>query len=376
MMDIMKQALDLLKERAYFSRDVDWEALAAEIADLPPDVAILKAVKALKDHHSFYIQVAHKSSIGPLSKPVGYGAYILAPDFIINEISPQSAADQAGLQVGDVVEQVDGETPATSDTRLRLDPEKPVRLMIRRGLDRLEFTLTAGPVEMMPMPYGHMVADGIGCVTLFAHGNPAYDQAYIDAAQAAIRDCAAAGAKAWIVDLRRNRGGNMWTMITGIGPLLGDGLLGAFINADGGQTRWFHRSGVSLYQQSGKPEEVEHMRASNPVPTFKAKTTPVAVLTSRLTDSSGEMTLIALRGRKNTRTFGETTTGNVTGVAMHELKDGSILGIAESIAADRTAHAYVSIIKPDEAVEVDWHKLNKDDDPVVAAAVKWLRSVS
>src|ERR1700727_3834452 len=34
--------------------------------------------------------------------------------------------------------------------------------------------------------------------------------------------------KGWIVDLRGNTGGNMWPMLAGIGPILGDGVVGAF----------------------------------------------------------------------------------------------------------------------------------------------------
>ena len=33
----------------------------------------------------------------------------------------------------------------------------------------------------------------------------------------------------WIVDLRENRGGNMYPMIAGLGPLVGEGILGYFI---------------------------------------------------------------------------------------------------------------------------------------------------
>src|SRR5882757_2893833 len=38
----------------------------------------------------------------------------------------------------------------------------------------------------------------------------------------------------WIIDLRKNSGGNCWPMLAGIGPLLGDGLYGYFVS---GETR-------------------------------------------------------------------------------------------------------------------------------------------
>ena len=32
--------------------------------------------------------------------------------------------------------------------------------------------------------------------------------------------------KGWILDLRENSGGNCWPMLTGLGPLLGNGICG------------------------------------------------------------------------------------------------------------------------------------------------------
>jgi hypothetical protein len=37
----------------------------------------------------------------------------------------------------------------------------------------------------------------------------------------------------WIVDLRGNSGGDMWPMVAGLGPIIGDGVLGAFVAPDG-----------------------------------------------------------------------------------------------------------------------------------------------
>ncbi len=42
----------------------------------------------------------------------------------------------------------------------------------------------------------------------------------------------------WIVDLRGNDGGNMWPVVAGIGPILGEGIVGFFIDASENQTSW------------------------------------------------------------------------------------------------------------------------------------------
>ena len=57
-----------------------------------------------------------------------------------------------------------------------------------------------------------------------------------------LTDLSAQNPKGWIVDLRGNTGGNMWPMLTGIGPILGDGTVGSFVAADGNIT-WFYQDG-------------------------------------------------------------------------------------------------------------------------------------
>ena len=53
----------------------------------------------------------------------------------------------------------------------------------------------------------------------------------------------------WLVDLRGNRGGNLWPMLAGIGPVLGDGLAGAFIDPDGNVTHWGYAAGASCVRR-------------------------------------------------------------------------------------------------------------------------------
>jgi carboxyl-terminal processing protease len=49
----------------------------------------------------------------------------------------------------------------------------------------------------------------------------------------------------WIVDVRGNTGGNMWPMIAGIGPVLGEGLAGYFIDPTGAEILWEYRDGAA-----------------------------------------------------------------------------------------------------------------------------------
>ena len=71
----------------------------------------------------------------------------------------------------------------------------------------------------------------------------------------------------WIVDLRSNGGGNMWPMIAGVGPLLGDGPLGYFIDPVGVETPWEYRERIrALRGFSGRHRDT-------PVPVAAATTT-------------------------------------------------------------------------------------------------------
>ena len=62
----------------------------------------------------------------------------------------------------------------------------------------------------------------------------------------------------WIVDVRGNGGGNMWPMIAGVGPILGEGRAGYFIDPVGAEIFWEYRDGASweggdLAQRVGPP---------------------------------------------------------------------------------------------------------------------------
>ena len=58
---------------------------------------------------------------------------------------------------------------------------------------------------------------------------------YAAKVQNVIAELALKNPRGWIVDLRGNGGGNMWAMLAGVGPILGEGEPGASLQEDGTQ---------------------------------------------------------------------------------------------------------------------------------------------
>jgi C-terminal processing protease CtpA/Prc len=190
---------------------------------------------------------------------------------------------------------------------------------------------------------GRALPGRVGYLSLpSARGSEKVFQQYVREGRDAVAKADRPNACGWVIDLRRNRGGNMWPMLAVVGPILGDGDVGSFLDADGKKTVW------SI--EKGSPRLDGDSTGWGTSPPVGGGSAPVAVLTSRSTASSGEAVTVAFRGRPGTRSFGEDTTGLPTGNAQHRLSDGAILNLTEVMDADRTGRAYDGPIPPDQPV--------------------------
>lgn len=178
----------------------------------------------------------------------------------------------------------------------------------------------------------------------------------------------------WIVDLRQNGGGNMWPMLVGIGPILGEGTLGYFKERKG-YTPWFYRKGRAGLIAQHLEQEMFSVNA-NDVPSDISTNSSVAVLIDGGTGSSGEAVAISFLGKHNVRFFGEKTAGLSTGNETINLTDGATLFLTTSIMADRNRKLYLDGIKPDLTISTvgsDGRILvGTSTDPVLGAAIKWI----
>jgi carboxyl-terminal processing protease len=203
------------------------------------------------------------------------------------------------------------------------------------------------------------VPASIGYVRVTAFSGSATEAlSFADGIQASIRSMDRENLAGWIVDLRGNGGGNMWPMLAGLGPILGQGLAGYFIDPVGVRIPWEYREGGSF--SGGFMTQVVTSSYA-----LKRGSPRVAVLTDNRVASSGEATAIAFRARPDTRSFGTSTCGLSTANSAFTVADGSILNLTVATMADRTGRSYGDVVVPDEVIS--------DGDPV-ARAVEWLQT--
>lgn len=147
-----------------------------------------------------------------------------------------------------------------------------------------------------------------------------------------------ADARGVVLDLRDNRGGNMYPMIAAVSPLIPDGDVLRFKS----RTRTSPVPLDYVTRSQGLSQDGFKFPAS----------TPVAILTNDWTASSGEATLLCFRGLDNVRTFGIPTAGYASGNTPYPLADGYSLVITESCDEARTGEVFCDDpIAPDVRTE-------------------------
>ena len=193
---------------------------------------------------------------------------------------------------------------------------------------------------IMPPPVFRLLSGRVGYVQIPEFlGNDSAEKDYGARVRAGMAALRRQGACRYVVDLRGNTGGNMWPMLNGIAPLLGNPPFGFFEpGSDPGQV-W-----KSVH---GEVTAVDADIARIPAYVAKQKDPPVAVLVDHDTASSGEFTAMAFEGRAGVRVFGQPTAGFVTANGIYALPDGAQMAVTVSSAQDRLHREYRARIVPD-----------------------------
>ncbi|MCH6232650.1 S41 family peptidase [Cognataquiflexum rubidum] len=148
------------------------------------------------------------------------------------------------------------------------------------------------------------------------------------AIQDQIRSRELEGTDAWIIDLRSLTEGSFEGMLAGLGPLLGEGVLGAFFYNDNKKEQWEYVNGASFIGGVQKVTVPNALEVLSPLP-------KVAVLIDRSTCREGEQLFAAILKRPNTQSFGNTTAGRAFLEGQQSLAEGHKLHFVKALLMDR-----------------------------------------
>lgn len=204
-----------------------------------------------------------------------------------------------------------------------------------------------------------IIMEDIGYIRIygFQSDHPVTEEQYATTIQSRLAELATQDPCGWIVDLRHNLGGNMWPMLAGLGPLLGEGLQGYFKGPEVGMIPWYYQNGQALIADQTLVSVAQPL-------ILEQASQPVAVLIDDQTASAGEAIAIAFRGREETRFFGVPTAGLTTDNFAYNLADGAIIMLTVAVFVDRTGVTYGGELLPDEVTEAGAATLD--------AAIAWL----
>ncbi|PAP81660.1 hypothetical protein B1759_10195 [Rubrivirga sp. SAORIC476] len=170
----------------------------------------------------------------------------------------------------------------------------------------------------------------------------------------------------WVLDLRGNQGGDLWPMLAGTGPLVGEGEAGGIDVPGPSDMGWRYAGGkVSLRLRLAGilPLSAPQLTVESPV--VLDGTPPVAVLTDSLTASSAEALVVAFRGRPRSASFGSPTYGVPTANQTVRLDDGALLIVTTGVFVDRTGRRYAGPIAPD---------VDAEGPAVLESAIRWVEA--
>ena len=190
--------------------------------------------------------------------------------------------------------------------------------------------------------------NGIGYIKIPGFSdNKKLEKDFAGRIQNAIKDLDTYMINGWIIDLRDNGGGNMWPMLLGVGPILGDGIAGYFVNNKNYYEKWGYSKGKAFM-------DTTIVIQMDPFYQLKNKNKKIAILINNKTASSGEAIAVTFIGLPNTRFFGKSTRGLTTGNSTIILSDSSQILLTTVVYADRNKTLYGKQIIPDEiANDVD-----------------------
>ena len=317
------------------------------------------AVAATGDRWSYYVSAEDYDAFVESNENayVGIGVTVESSDDLtdgvqITKVTPNSPAEEAGIEADDKIYAVEGETVESlgldeAKNRIRGEEGTEVTLTILRGEKKFDVTVKRASVEVEVVKYS-MLDGSIGYIKI---NN--FEANSADRTIEAIDTLREQGAKALVFDLRFNPGGRKDELVRVLDDLLPEGPLFRSVDYKGN-------------------ESVDYSDAD-------CVELPMAVLVNGDSYSAAEFFAAALQEYDWATVVGTKTCGKANYQQTFRLSDGS--AVAVSTGHYQTPHGVTLAnvgVTPDEIVEVDnktYLELYKEavavkDDAQLQAAIK------
>ena len=317
------------------------------------------AVAATGDRWSYYVSAEDYDAFVESNENayVGIGVTVESSDDLtdgvqITKVTPNSPAEEAGIEADDRIYAVEGETVESlgldeTKNRIRGEEGTEVTLTILRGEKKFDVTVKRASVEVEVVKYS-MLDGSIGYIKI---NN--FEANSADRTIEAIDTLRGQGAKALVFDLRFNPGGRKDELVRVLDNLLPEGPLFRSVDYKGN-------------------ESVDYSDAD-------CVELPMAVLVNGDSYSAAEFFAAALQEYDWATVVGTKTCGKANYQQTFRLSDGS--AVAVSTGHYQTPHGVTLAnvgVTPDEIVEVDnktYLELYKEavavkDDAQLQAAIK------
>lgn len=219
----------------------------------------------------------------------------------VKEVYPDSPAQYAQIQVGDLIVKVD-ETDVTAENyekmaeSLKGEAGTKIGLVVRTSNDDIEMEITRRQVEV-PTVYTRMFENQVGYIRITGFSDATKDQFSRQLAK-----LSSDGAMSLVIDVRNNAGGT-YRAVTGVLDVL---------LPEGDIASAQYKSGKTTVLAASDSSEVN---------------LPIAVLTNEKTSGTAELFAQCIRDFNKGKTVGTKTAGSGTMQEVWKLSDGSAVNI-------------------------------------------------
>lgn len=244
---------------------------------------------------------------------IGVQLEMSGDDVVVAAPIEGSPAEEAGVESGDVIVGVDGDSVRDEEvsgivSKVKGPEGTRVEITVSRDGDERVFDLRREEIDSPVVTWARIPGTDTAHVLLSSFSEDAAEEL-----RTAFEEARAAGAERFVLDLRDNPGGRLDQAVEVAGFFLEPGSV-AYVRKDA----------------SGGREEIEVEGETG------LTGAPLAVLVNDGSASSSEIVAGALRDNDRATVVGETTFGTGTVLSEFELDDGSsiLLGVAEWLTPD------------------------------------------